>query len=224
MRRSIRTVLEVVTGILIAFGLDTWWDGQRDRSRQLELLTAVAAELRVNRQMLEESVEANQSAQNASQMLLARSRSAGPIPVDSTTGILDSVISLSWVVPTRSALDELTNSGGLSAIRNDSLRLALARWQSELVTARRTEDLATDVWNYELLPILVEKGDLSYLAGEHIAIPQNRFPVDLNSLMADRRFVNAIAMRVYARGWAIQTQQSLRMTAGEILSRIEESR
>ena len=69
-----RESLAVLAAILIAFSLDAWWDERRETARMLDALDAVATELQVNMQLLDEAIEVNVQSVASSDQVLRLSR------------------------------------------------------------------------------------------------------------------------------------------------------
>jgi hypothetical protein len=68
-----RDVLLIVVGILIAFGLDAWWEGVREQRRVDESLAAVQVELRANLAQLDTVLSRNEASIASVREIFARS-------------------------------------------------------------------------------------------------------------------------------------------------------
>jgi hypothetical protein len=87
-----RVLLEgvvIVVSILLAFGIDAWWDGRANRQQTWEHLEAVRYELQENRELLDEQAESCAGFRSATDGLLSL---MGPrptvVPADSIVWLL----------------------------------------------------------------------------------------------------------------------------------------
>ncbi len=60
LRQSAREMVVVVTSILIAFGLDAWWDSTIERRQEHDLLSSLLTEFRSNEAQLADRISNHQ--------------------------------------------------------------------------------------------------------------------------------------------------------------------
>lgn len=137
----------IVVSILLAFGIDAWWDGRQDRRLEAEYLAAILGEvdrnldaLPGNRSVLERSysdlLQARTLLRSGSYM-----DSPGTFIVSLNRGLIYGVPSISTAV-----FDDLTNSGRMVLIRDLDMRRRIigvyATIAAEVVRFARTDDAA----------------------------------------------------------------------------------
>ena len=131
----------IIASILAAFALDTWWDGEKERREEQEILTALAAEFSAAREnivfyrSLQERILGSVAAASDSiNAALGRGDAEIVLP--------DTLLGWAYIPPTTTVelgtLEGLVSSGRLGIIRNRELRSELATWGLEL--AELTEE------------------------------------------------------------------------------------
>ena len=128
----LRIVVEgvaIVTSILLAFGIDAWWDESQERAEERRVLIDLSAEFEVNRRLLQLAIEDHKRIlANAERLLAVETRHD-----DSTTSGLSSAAALIFMThdtfhPKSGELDGLLASGKLDLISDVRLRALLAEW------------------------------------------------------------------------------------------------
>lgn len=122
--RLIAEGLVIVLSILLAFGIDAWWDSSREREREHAYLRQLANDLEGT---LENNAFFGARADSTDQVVARLARAyyaAQPPPVDSLEKWWDEIGY--WVVqPRLGTVQALVTTGDLTLIRNDSLRASL---------------------------------------------------------------------------------------------------
>lgn len=135
----------VVAGILIAFSLNSWWESRSDAAQEMAHLSALRADFRQNVERLDGLAEAQDRVSRASEELLVIARGLESAPPDSVNQLINEVFSSDQFDPVMGAYENLVNSGGLSQIRDDSLRSALASFAA-MVDSRYAEEFSTALY------------------------------------------------------------------------------
>lgn len=152
----------IVGSILLAFGIDAWWD-ERDRKRTLEQdLSSVLDEIRDNRDLIDAEISA-----------LERVVSGGEAVLDVLdAGAEEAFVSLpdtlaflvTYWAPTLDhslgALDALTSSGRLSEVESIALRRSLAALRDRISDAVEDQWEARNFQSNRLLPTISSQVDL----------------------------------------------------------------
>ncbi len=120
----------VVAGVLVAFALNSWWQGRIASEREQAHLRALHADFRENVRRLEAYVDQEQRTMEASRALLALLKEGEAPPPDTTRRLLGQVFDSGRFQPVMGAYEALLGSGGLSLISDGSLRTALAAFAS----------------------------------------------------------------------------------------------
>jgi len=149
----------VVAGILIAFSLDAWWDGQAEIRWEVTQLHALHDEFTRN---LEEFQEVQLDHERHVRHVFTMLTEVSEARPGAAIGFPDSVIKdlVGWRTTDASSgtLDALLASGRLGSLRNPELRKLLAEWPAELHDGLEDEELARDFLVYAMAPRLAGEG------------------------------------------------------------------
>jgi hypothetical protein len=125
--------LVVVASILVAFSLDAWWSERAERRTEAAHLRALRSDFEQNVSRLKVLIEQEERIADASHRLLISAISpTTPSPEDSLANLLGQVFNSGRFDPVMGAYEAVVNSGGLAQVRDDSLRLVLAEFASQL--------------------------------------------------------------------------------------------
>ena len=120
----------IVASILLAFGIDAWWDEQKDRAEEAELRTRLTAEFSLNIERMDQVFwwngrDAAVDIYNSIYSALDRNESTIEIP--------DLTLRRAMWAPTFEAntpvLDGLIRSGRLELIENEQILAELSTWE-----------------------------------------------------------------------------------------------
>jgi hypothetical protein len=213
LRESVREVVVVSLGILVAFGIDAWWGGTQDRREAESLFTAVVDELRLNAERLDRTVPGHDQVTQAGFSLLGVTglgvEAAAGVDVE---GIFGSFY-MFWGAPRTeldaSALTAVLESGALGQISDQNLRDRLGELPRTYSNLDAIETRRNDLMNQYVLPRLwlhIPQMNLEITGAPNSSGPRyeefrasvperSRFPVDLTGLLGDLVFENAVVER-----------------------------
>ena len=198
----------IVVSILLAFGIQAWWEERQDRAEEERILVALSDEFAANREVLATNRTSHEAQQQAALTLLRAAASEIAMPMDSVDYLLSDIIwygTDGWVTGT---MDALLSSGDIGLISNKSLQLSLASWPD--LRERLAAVEAEDEHGYEvLLPYLVSKAYLPQLYNatrgipgvsrevphSNVSLPIAGGGLDHTLLLGDREFQNLVSMR-----------------------------
>ena len=131
-RRILAEGTAIVLSILLAFGIEAWWSGSRERGDEQELLTALYEELGVNEALLTENVQILEDQSGLLRTLLAMSPAeVAAIPPDSVN---DQVLTLFRRTFSSElavgSLNSAMSSGNIALIRGSDIRSGLAQYEA----------------------------------------------------------------------------------------------
>jgi len=119
----------IVLSILLAFAIDAWWNHRKERIEGIEQLSHVAAELRLNSDMVRSKIEILQIAIDAASQFLSW---MGPEPLEKDSesvahqlNVLSEIGTFSLV---RRAADDYLAAGRESTSRDTLIRESLSEW------------------------------------------------------------------------------------------------
>ena len=204
----------IVGSILLAFGIDAWWE-EKELGREIRQdLASVKRELDANVELAEFQIEVMERMVVGSESLLSSMEAAIGQEVVSTP---DTLAFWAQITPTYQpalgALDALIASGRLSAIDDADLRLRLAGLPALVQDAVELQPLSRDRLFYDQMmpllnkaagydsPTVIQVGATFLAAGREVGRPleSNGF-VDypntqpLRALIAHRRFLSEITI------------------------------
>lgn len=210
----------IVLSILLAFGIDAWWDEAQDRREERLALLALHEEFRANLSHLSAAHEVHRAfAADLTRLeaLLAASPSGESLEV--VDSLLVPLISFRTPDPATGTLNTLLASGRIDLIRDQELQQALAGWPSEIANAAEDEVKVRDFVFDRLIPGLAGHADLTgvmasrtsdpLISGKAFQLSGRRYEVRVNdvtrTLIGERALLARIAVAA----------SSLRLTAAE---------
>lgn len=200
----------ILVSILLAFGIDAWWEGRQETQETAHQVDRVLAELETNAAILEAHVRSMELAVIASAEFLAI---CGPDPEvfnsEDIGELFNRTFAVSTLSVTRNAAHNFLSSGKLTrgkwaSVRQD-LAALLSLWQEE---ERDSQELRRD-----REPIMERSGKLIPSINTMLTHPVmsayeiSKFPFDSGVLLSDMEFeghlaVHAIRLELNLRGHA----------------------
>ncbi len=122
----------IVGSILLAFGIEAWWDGSQDRGDEQELLTALYEELGVNESLLTENVQILQDQASLLRTFLAMSPvEVAAIPQDSVNDQILTLFRRTFSSELAvGSLNSAMSSGNIALIQGSDIRSGLAQYEA----------------------------------------------------------------------------------------------
>ena len=130
----------IVGSILLAFGIQAWWDESQERVEERQALESLAREFASAADVLDRDLLAIDSVALAANIVLGwTGPSADSRHADSLALLMPLITRVTDFQPPVGTLQALLASGELRLIRNDSLRAKLASFPSHLARLNTTE-------------------------------------------------------------------------------------
>ncbi len=127
----------VVAGVLIAFGMNAWWAERSARVEEQTHLRALIRDFELNVRLYEDQSERSQRIADASLELLQLARKKPDAEPAVVRTLLNRVFSSYRRSPALDAYEALVSSAGLTLIRDEKLRGALAGFADRAVESYR---------------------------------------------------------------------------------------
>jgi hypothetical protein len=189
----------IVVSILVAFGIDTWWDGRQDRDREASAIAGIEEDFRGNLAALHRQIGRHEVRIESARLLLS---AVGPSAPSGDSTVIEAIGVIGIADPVRfqdGTLRTLINTSGLSILRDPDLRIALTEWSQgvedlEVVNdflmqeARRLNDYLGQRYSLQ---------DLDRAAGA-VDLPPSPFSADTSRLLRDLAFANIVYQQYYA--------------------------
>jgi hypothetical protein len=185
----------ILVSILLAFGIDAWWDAAQDREDERQALDALAEDFESAAQALDEYGLVMDSIAEAANIILEwTGPDADPRHPDSLALLTPSIARVPDLQPPMGTLQALLGSGDLRLIRNDSLRAALASFPSQVARIKTTESYGADLLFGEIYPYLNRSIPLRNFARGGDG--RTRFPRDVERVLRSLEFENLVQTKL----------------------------
>jgi hypothetical protein len=148
----------VVVSILLAFGIDAWWDGYIESKREHKQLVAARDEFSESLLGLDEVLESIQSHADGVDELISLLKDAESEPVEVPGPLLGYAIGWRTSDVSTSTLDALIASGELNLVKNDELRRKLAGFPAFLLNVTEDEVMAMSFAESVMSSFLAREG------------------------------------------------------------------
>jgi len=190
----------IVLSILLAFGIDAWWDEKQDAAEAHEILLSLREEFLAHRSALAEAKETQQAYSLSIDRLLQATRSTDVPPVATMDTLLRHATWSSTWHPGSGARDALIASGRLQLIDNMELRTQLAAWQGVIDELRDNELVVRQIIVTMFNPYLGRRGVIPRVKAVRKEWPaplmsENEAERAYRDILADPEFEGMLANR-----------------------------
>jgi len=142
--RFVGEAILIVVSILLAFGIDAWWDQRQERQEEQRLLHRLEDDFSETRELLEAAVERHRRIGEEA-IRLSQVRDFETFPrSDVASWVQWSFLLYQTFHPKSGAVDALLASGQLDLISNDDLRSRLAAWPRAVREFTENEEFIVD--------------------------------------------------------------------------------
>jgi outer membrane murein-binding lipoprotein Lpp len=197
----------IVGSILLAFGIDAWWQERGERAAEMRLLSSLAEELQENQDRLEENARFSAEIEAAAVTALElASGSSINVPPDSVDQLL---LNVSWAQPTRwvtGTVDAVLSGGELALLQEEALRTELAAWRQHLDLVQMAEEGVLRFVHERWFPFLATHSYLPQISNAQMRRPgdEDLFPavmlpaqeqkVDHGPMLREREMQNFLVL------------------------------
>jgi len=231
-RRVLLEGATIVASILLAFGIDAWWDDHKDERREAILVDGLLADFRASRAGLEDRLALARRMSAGNELLVQR---LGGHAAGSSVAVPEELVLAVLGGPTyeanTSALDAAVASGEIELLENRELRSALANWKRLLADTTEDELEVRRITNQQLVPLLSRSIDLTgyygrlldWSAGSSDAPPDAPIGAAERhvSLVTSNELGGALAVRNFYMRFAATDLETLLASLDEIVALLE---
>ena len=154
---AIGEIILVVIGILIALSINNWNENRKESNYEQKILKELKADFSYNdRELNGNIIELSVLADNCDSLLALFNLPENEVHPDKFLNYMSKLGGYSTFNPSDGSLNSLIGSGNLNIIKNDSLRLHLARWSGILEDVKEDEKRLIDFGDQMMLPIRLE--------------------------------------------------------------------
>lgn len=164
----------IVASILLAFAIDAWWENRQESKSDISHLTAVANELRKQRELLDESIAAHQETIDAGGEILGYIASKGAdLPENGVQVAISRLVSFYQINAPFGALKTAMSAGAIPRMTDNELATSLASWPTAI------EDLSEEQNQgfrsmFDLLDTLTDRMPMAAVYAEKLRSPTIR--------------------------------------------------
>lgn len=190
----------IVASILLAFGIEAWWEGMQERAEERDALVRLDAEFTAAADHLTEWRKNQLGVVEAGNVLLANTGASSPPTITpDSMGSLIWTMTFNWTAdPPTGVLSSLISTGELTVIENQDLRAGLVSWEALLRDLQAGERQAEQVIDSRVIPFLetqISWRSLISALEDGAGMTPSSFPFGTEGLMANREFENIVANR-----------------------------
>ena len=187
---AIGEILLVMVGILLALQVNNWNENRKNTIKETRFLQSFKWDTEANITELKRVIKkSNATAQSLDSILLLKSDSIPDIDVFNFTKLVMTGTGFTVFGTHEGTVSDILGSGNLDIIKNDSIRLAIGSWYSNLKAIREWEKIekksVDDYGDYLKLHI-----NIYALDSLSVITPEIK-----NFLMNDRYFLNSVSDR-----------------------------
>lgn len=198
LRRLLAEGLVIVASILLAFGIDAWWDAKNEAEQARALVSALAEDFETTRGRFDRSRGHYETVLASMEEILVIAE-RDPVP-ESHWPQVDTVLSrvfysMNTFDPPMGAVETILSSGRLDLFREEDLLSELTRWTSNLQDLKALEQAGSDHFFQSVYPFLSSRLELQDLDKDiPWEVPWHHDPTRAATLLSDPEFRNVIYM------------------------------
>jgi hypothetical protein len=221
--QAVAEVTLIITGILVALAVNSWWEDRLERQVEISYLEALNSDFQSNRESLKTAIEQQENVINEGDEVLKLIK-AGLNEESSEEFFSKTGNKLyffpSWT-PVTGTYDDLVNSGRLLYIQNSQLRIEMSEFHRSLERVRQMERLQTETFYARQSPFLVEHQDVNYHTwSKSYKPPVSPYSVDIGSF-AILKYWNLVVEWIYIHADIISNYERSLAYCNRILELIE---
>jgi len=216
-RRHLLEGATIVASILLAFGIDAWWDAYQEGMAVERQLQTLASDMEANRESLQQVYARGESNLGATKKLMSlMGPQPDPITVDSLASLLDNGFNLYEAALEVAALAGLLDGSEFGTATHPELHSLLVEYRASLEYYSASEELFFDARRDVVLHLasVMPAATVSAKTGIH---GPSAFPVDVPVVLADPELegplgylaVTATFLQVQAAALLDPTEQAL---------------
>lgn len=141
-------IILVVIGILIALQINNWNEFRKERKRENMYLMSLQSDLHESQLELKRVIKKTDTIAMATNRLLSYSMDTVKMP---PAGVFDSLVLKTFgytvAMTNEGTINDISGSGDLKVIRNDSLRRMIASWNASFKMIREREELLREAFD-----------------------------------------------------------------------------
>lgn len=178
-----RVVVEgsvIVASILLAFGIDAWWDDRQLRESDIAHLHGVVEELRSHRSLLAEAIESHRTTVDLGYELFALLASEQtPAERARTSEVIDLMFNFYRINAPFGSLQTAISSGAIARMGDVDLASDIASWPTTIDDLLEEQDNASELIILQHYALLGRKISMHEVYAHRLAYPTGRGTSDV---------------------------------------------
>jgi hypothetical protein len=226
----------IVLSILLAFGIEAWWDDQEEREDAQRLLSSILDEYRLNLEVIEQRIAHRKSVRDSINRIFELADAAEKPDQLELDDLLGAITWATAPTGTWGALDALVEGGQLRLIENQKLRVRLSVLHRSKDLFATTEQTDTNFLENVLSPYLRENALLPQIGTTRSAIywpggdptkPLYEFDLilppklDHSPLLEDREFLGIVFEKLWIQLDALRRNEAFMEDSVELIALLE---
>jgi hypothetical protein len=161
-RRFAVEAIVIVSSILLALAIESWWEERNDRVLESELLSSLKLELiEAKNQYIEYGANLAENMKYGYESIQLIDSSDSDLPVQEKANQIASAVGPEdKFFPPRAALNDILNNGGITIIESQEIRQAISNYEQILALDLSTQNLLEDLWLTQITPYRYKFGRL----------------------------------------------------------------
>jgi len=211
----------IIASILLAFGIDAWWDKRQERSEETRILQDLHAEFLENKIRLADYVTIHEEIQEAARRISTPDVDWRQLsPEEAQNAVFRVFLGYTTFHPKSGVLNGVLSSGKLDLVTDDDLRSHLAGWPTAVLELSEQDALVIE-WLTLNNPVFVQY--LSYGDGLRSLFDRESNPLDDAAIqfLESPRGRSYAATREFHEGSLLQDARSLAEIIEEVLKSLE---
>jgi len=233
-RSRFAEAVTITLSILVAFGIDAWWEGVQQRAQDESHLESVLRELRVTDKLLDDAIRLHQYSERLAHAVLEMTSAGGSsAPVDSLNTLIVELYNSYVINPPTGALQAAILSGAVARLPDEMLKSQLLGWDS-LLEDLLEEERAGLAGAFDFQAFLAERvsvwgptnaGGVT-ISGETVGergrnLPPTRHQRGPAALLNDMEFENEILILLGYATASLSEATSFRASLDDAMARLE---
>ena len=178
-------VVAIIASILIAFAIDAWWDGSKERREERDSLEALAEELSDSQAELDFDLSAKRTNVEIIDLLTAHlNGEMDSLKPDTVVIILGRLRWQQMFTPPQAVLNEMISSGRMNLIRSSALRRSLLEYSQWLEKTQINEAQERAFLDNRFSPFLSEYSHYPLPSSDTSILSETREAAGLRILSA----------------------------------------
>ena len=151
----------IVASILLAFGIEAWWEGRQERARESLVLSGLRADFESVRPLLVGLLETTERQERLGRLLSDRVAVLADGPtIEVPDSLIVTVIGSRTFRGATSTLDAALASGEIELVRNQVIHSEIRIWLTGLSYVFQNQQNTRDVENEQVIPLLARDLEL----------------------------------------------------------------